>query len=122
MTREQYRALSRKKARKVLSRRNFRELIDAIKTKGLISFLYTNKENIKKKYKEIRPKEFFYTPGWSKPPKEGAVYLWGKHLLHRRNHSFRADRIKRVKYMPSFIEALTDPQKHRAFWAGASAI
>ena len=121
MKRDEYIKLSREKARKVLSAEDYKKLRAAAKTKSYVFFRYTDKEGVKAIYRAVRPKEFFFTPGWGKPPGEGAVYMWSYHLLHKRNHSFRADRIKKVNYWPTIIDALTDPQKNKIYWQGETA-
>ncbi len=121
MKRDEYIKLSRQKARKVLRAEDYKKLSSAAKSKSYVFFIYTDKEGVKAIYRAVRPEEFFFTPGWSEPPNEGAVYLWGYHLLHARSHSFRADRIKKVNYMPTIIDALTDPQKNKIYWQGETA-
>ncbi len=143
MKREQYIKLSRAQARTVLSAEDYKKLRSAAKSKSYVSFKYTDREGTRAIYRAVRPKEFFFTPGWSgpeekkkeakteegeevkeeekEPEKPPAVYLWSFHLLHRRSHSFRADRIKDVNFFPTFIEALTDPQKYKIYWQGETA-
>jgi predicted DNA-binding transcriptional regulator YafY len=116
MNRQQYIQLTRQEAQKVLKKTDYKKLIAAAKTKKYVNFSYTNKEDTKKKYTHVKPVEFFFTPKWSEPPPEGAVYLWAYHKKHNKNHSFRADRIKKVNYMATIIEALTDPYTYKEYW------
>ena len=142
MKREKYIQLSRQEARKVLSTADYKKLRLAAKSETAVSFTYTDKDGTKAIYRAVQPQEFFYTPGWSGPEKkeevkektEGeeepakeikevkqpAVYLWSFHRLHRRDHSFRADRIKKVNFFPTFIQALTDPEKYKIYWIGGT--
>jgi len=143
MKREKYIQLSRQEARKVLSTADYKKLRLAAKSETEVSFVYTDKDGTKAIYRAVQPKEFFYTPGWSGPEekkeeveeeegekekeekavevKPPAVYLWSFHRLHKRDHSFRADRIKRVNFFPTFIQALTDPEQYKIYWIGGTA-
>jgi predicted DNA-binding transcriptional regulator YafY len=121
MRRSEYEALSEEKATEILKDDDYKKLVRAINKKEKVSFTYTDKNAKRKIYRAVIPKRFFFTPGWSEPPVEGAVYLWGYHLLHLRNHSFRADRIKDVDFFPTIIQALTDPGKYSYYWKGPTA-
>ncbi len=100
-----------KSAKKILPEEDFTALINAMKLSSYVLFTYEDKEEKLWTYRRVTPKGFMCA---------GEIYLYAYHDLHKRYHTFIANKVSNVREVGNLIVALIEPEKYRTFWDGSA--
>ena len=112
MRRNDWEKIAMEEARKVLAEEDYNNIITAIEEERAIMFKYKPLRGGKWWYRAVIPTGFIYAED---------VYLWAYHVLHKKEHSFRAWEIFNVILYVDIVEAVMDMQKHQFWWSGEMA-
>ena len=117
MRRAKYLAQAGEKAKELMSPEDYATMKKAIEEHKPVIFKYTRADGFYGQYRKEYVDSFFEIP-----PSEmyaGSVNVWSLHRLHRKNETYRVEKIKDVKIIISLIEAVIDPSRHFVFWDGS---
>ena len=110
MRRNDWEKIAMEEARKVLSEDDYLTIKEAIKKHKEIMFKYRPlARGGKWWYRSVKPLGYIYAE---------KSYLWGYHVLHGRDHSFRTEKISAVIMYPNIVEAIIDMTRYKFWWSG----
>jgi len=118
MTKEEYKRLSEEQAQKTIPKEQYEAIREAIETKGVVAFTYTNRHKETKEYIGVMPIGYFITPGWTPADIPGRTFLWALHKPHGKKESFLTSRIGKAEMIPGTIQGITDPTKWKEYLSG----